>query len=429
MKVSRLHARRARLGFAALLLSVGLALPGWVDAQTWQTPAVQMADAARVLEAELVRFDEIERQFQAELDAIEQFKQIDDPTALDARQLREALRAANATAESLAEADDRVRAAQSELRSAQEARLAEIDAERQRLEAAVGDNPSRIAQAVAAVNALSVERAALQEEMAVERTRVSLEDLLAYVPETPEEMLLAADELDDHVARLERELDELRADIQSAAIATRMADRDREFGREDDLLGGGSGRARPERTATPGRDEATADDGGGVVEESADETPLVGAPDADEPTADMGAPTSPDSAGAPPASGDDRENGDFGNDDGFGQGGFDGESGGGAGGGGELDPGVSNEDIVRFPGAVLDPEPTGPSADLVDSGGGIDSYDPTVLGEAPELGDGARGLAGASVEDLRALEMALQDRIGALRVERDRLRRVAGALD
>lgn len=386
----------------------------WAAPLMGQTPAASLQALEEEVAAERSAFEALEARFERELQAIEELKQRRDGISLEDAQLREALARANALAESLASADAELRASQSALAAAQRARLEAIDDERLRLEGSLASNPSRIGQTMAALNALARERAALHGQMQRAPSRVSLEELLAYVPTTHEEMLLAADELDDHVARLERELEALQRELRSEAIAARIQARDRDFGREDELLGGGAGRQRSERPVASESGGTATSGGAGAQDEGTNVASPPRGGVADGPTSaageEMGA-ADPgfDSAEESSAPGDASPN--------------DAPMGGG------LDDDAESEEDFSFPAVAFEPEPSVGSAERVDGGAAATTFDPTVL-EGAIGDDGERsGRAGRAPGGLAALEDALERRIAEIRLERDRLRRAAAALD
>jgi hypothetical protein len=356
------------------------------------------------LEAAVSAFAQERAAYLEELEAVDRYKQLDRVTPFDVIELRAALQRANTAA--LAEQDARVRQAEAAAQAARDRLVVALRSEIAAREAAFPAlAPSAVFGALAELNALQTRVAALARPVA-RTTRVSLDELIGDLPETAEEMLAAADELDDRAARLERELEALRRQLDDALVDARLADRVNEFGLEESLFDDGAG--RPSRARSAGVVVvATADE-----DSAGQESPtIVAAPggaavpesNADAPTADMGAEAGGD-FGAPESAGDDSAPT---------RGGLDG----------------APAPMPTLGAEIREPAPSSGGAVRVEvptvrSG----AADPTMVG-AGSIEDRVRRQGGSRVDALRAIEASLTEQLAAARRERDRLRRTADLLD
>ena len=367
-----------------------------------------LATAERTLDAAEVAFSDRRAAYLRELETVDRYKQLESATPFEVIELRGALQRANSAAEEVAEQDERVREAEARAQAARERLVVALRADIAAREAAFSSlAPSDVFGALSALNALQARVAELARPVAT-MPRVALEELIDDLPQTSEEMLAAADELDDRAASLERELESLRRQLSDALVDARLADRVSEFGLEESLFDDGTG--RPSRVRTGGVSVAVNDR---AEDDTADGPTVVAAP-ADTPNGEAtsgGAPvdmgSSDDSAGfdAPESAGGGRDEG--------------------AGGGLDAAP----LPMPTLGAEISDPTPPTGGAVRVDAPVVVArTADPTVIG-AGSVAERQRRPGGSGVDALRSLEASLNAQLEAARRERDRLRRTAELLD
>lgn len=413
-----------RLVACVLAALLGVLLGTTAFAQSVPQAEARFDAAAATLEQREAAFEAERRAYEAELEAVERFRELDGVTPFDAIELREALQRANTAAEAMRARDEEAREAAAALEAARAELVDALRAEIARREARFGQlSAGQVMAEVSALNALQQRVAALSRPVPDGAGRVPIDEILDGLPQTAEEMWAAADELDDHAARLERELQALRDQLDDALVQARLADRVSEFGLEESLFDDGAGRRAPSRGTTAvaagaedDGDQATSDDsgaaagdegdlatggGGGVVvvEDTANEAPQAGG--------DRGSDGDSFESGAPePGTPDD-----------------------GAGAGNDSSGGLDGaQEPPGFGATISDPVMPTVGAERVVTTPGDGTTDPTVIGTgAVEERSGRRGRT--RVDELRALESSLQEQLDEVRSERDRLRRTADMLD
>lgn len=415
----RFGATVLRVVLVVLLALFGVLIAGAVSAQTVTeaTRALGVADASVGEETE--RFEELLGRYERELATVNALRSGGVLNAFSQTTLRDALRQANSSADTLAMADAVRLDAVARREVAGVALAAALQAEMDQIEAQLLSrmNAASLAAAVGQLNALSSRLAELAQRAADEPIEVAISEILADLPETAEEMLAAADELADHAVRLETDLAYWSGEAARYETRRRIQQRNAEYRVQDDLFGDGT--ARP--TARTSQGAATGGDSNPVEDEvtssgaervsdvpSQESTAVASSPGLDQEASPGESDSSDDSESHSPTN-------DFSESP---------ETGGGLSAGGEgADP--DNTPALTNPGRVIRFEPIGGSAEIV---AGRDASDPTVRAIGSLDPSEVEQDSGPELADPRRRRDAIVAELEAVRAEQERLLRSASAL-
>jgi predicted nucleic acid-binding Zn-ribbon protein len=386
-----------------IALLIGVALLGLSDvAVAQQTESrVELERAAQVYDSEVVSFQLVLQEYAELTERIETLKS-SARVFWDAAELDALLREQEEAAGALGALDSDIQHLRDAVESASEALVDDLRVEVRALEARLTSaSPLERARIAQEMNAFTREIGELDSPLP-EYSPVPIEAITALATDSPAEIYAATDELFDHEARLERELEEVRERLEDAQASARVLRTESEFSSIEDLLEDDGSRRLGSRgesserggtpMASPTTDGAGQDDFGEAAEEptaNRDE----GGFDADSPS---GAPESSDDAAAPD---------------------FDGPPESGQDGG----PLAGGDALVDFGASPLESEPSEASSVLVQT-----------VGEEPARIDSPgrnRSRSRSNVDVLSDREEALSAELEAVRAERERLLERARVLE
>lgn len=369
----------------ALILTAALALPAWGGAQDLSELRASHAEAAETLADATDRLAAADAEARAQAEEIERVKDEMD-SAFDVYELRTALRAQQAGVAAREAMESEARVAADALSTASRALAAGLRARVDALNAELlqpgADRPALVQE----LDTLNDELEALAVPLP-EFAPVPIDAIVRGTQDTPEELYDAAAELTDAQARLERQLEEVRSRLSDAQARARLDRVAGELAAEESLLdddgvrrfGGRGGRSGGRAT----NDEASNDaptSGDGQSE------PGTFDPDLDSPG--VGAPSTP---------------GDFGGrgDDG-------------------LETDMGGAPVIEVGAGTLER----PGAQSVRVGAQSSAIETDEF-----VGPGARRSTRGDVGSLRDRARALEEELEAVRAERQRLLREAEALE
>ncbi len=268
----------------ALLIGVtsGLVASG-AEAQS-EDARTQLERAEDVYEAEVVSFQLVLREFGELTERIEALK-ASTRVFWDAAELDALLREQEDAAGALEALDADIQGLRDQVESASAVLVEELRDEVRGLEGQLQSaSPLGRARIAQQMNAITREIGELDTPLP-EYSPVPIEAITLLATDSPDEIYAATDELFDHEARLERELEEVRARLQDAQASARVLRTDNEFSSIEDLLEDDGSRRLGSRGESADRGAtataAPTADSGGVGQEAFEEA-------AAEPTANRG---------------------------------------------------------------------------------------------------------------------------------------------
>lgn len=394
-----------RLLHIALATLLSFALAATAIAQS-ADPAAELQSARDEYAEVLGRFEQVRDSYDRQTAEIDVLKTQVATSPLVALELQRALRASQSTADELLALDAQLGALTSRIgelgADARAALLADIASLEAQLASAT---PSERPALIASLNERT-EMLGAWETPLPGYAPVPIEEILAQIVDTPEELYATADELADHADRVQRQLEEIERRLEEAEARERLEQRARALALEESFFEDGIAR-RPARPSSEQAEPTTggASRGGATAaedspNEASEDTPNRGGGVAvggafDDMETDTAAPDMPDDDGA---------------------------MSGGAGGAGD-EFGGTDDLGTGAPTLQVDPVETTSTATLAGQGGLTAGIDPTdasdVRGDAD---DGRRGRRrGSEADELRARQAQLARDLQALEAERTRL--------
>lgn len=220
-----------------IALLVGAALWGMSDVAVAQpgTARAEVERAEQVYEAEVVSFELVLREYAELTQRIEALK-ASTRVFWDAAELDALLREQEQAAGALASLDADIQLLRDEVESAGEALVGELRMEVRELESRLPNaSPLDRARIAQEMNAITREIGELDSPLP-EYSPVPIAAITLLATDSPDEIYAATDELFDHEARLERELEEVRARLVDAQASARVLRTESEFSSIEDLL-------------------------------------------------------------------------------------------------------------------------------------------------------------------------------------------------